>query len=87
MGEQTRTIERPPGADGQARSSLCKIVCGGLVAGVCFQILAAIAAVALAVSMIVIAIAGPAAPWIGGIILGSLATAAALCVHRSRHTA
>lgn len=87
MGEETRTLERPPHTDGELRGGLCKVICGGLVAGVCFQILAAVAAAALAISMIVIAVAGPAAPWIGGIILGSLATAAAICVHRNRHTA
>ncbi|MCJ7726364.1 MAG: hypothetical protein MUP76_08280 [Acidimicrobiia bacterium] len=79
------TADRTSGPLAETRSGLCKVVCGAISAGVCLHLLAAVAAVTLGISMIVIAVAGPAAPWIGGMVLGGLATAGAFCVARNRH--
>jgi len=79
------TADRASGPMAETRSGLCKVVCGAISAGVCLHLLAAVAAVTLGISMIIIAIAGPVAPWIGGMVLGGLATAGAFCVARSRN--
>jgi len=77
-------IDQANGPVAKSRGGLCLIVCGALTAGVCLHFLAAVAAVTLGISMIVIAVAGPAAPWIGGMVIGGLATAGAMCVARHR---
>lgn len=84
MNNDQLIIDPKPALNVQARGGLCKVVCGALTAGVCLHMLAAVAAVTLGISMIVIAVAGAAAPWIGGMVIGSLATAGALCVARNR---
>jgi hypothetical protein len=78
------TVDRNETPVTQVRSGLSRIVSGAMTAGVCLHLLAAIAAVTLGLSMIVIAVAGPVAPWIGGMVLGGLATYGVMCAARSR---
>ncbi|MBU1225654.1 MAG: hypothetical protein KJ698_00390 [Actinobacteria bacterium] len=84
MGPHRLTTDGTTRPGTEFRGGVCRVVCGALTAGVCLHLFAAIAAVALAVSMIVIAVGGPAASWIGGIVIGSLATAIAMCAARHR---
>ena len=84
MSNDQLTIDEVGTPFTRARGGLCRIVCGAMTAGVCLHLLAAVAAVTLGFSMIVIAVAGPVAPWIGGMVIGGLATAGAVCVARSR---
>jgi hypothetical protein len=84
MGQETLAMDNATRPGTEVRGGVCRVVCGALTAGVCLHLFAAIAAVTLAVSMIVIAVAGPAAPWIGGIIIGGVATAVAMCAARRR---
>jgi len=78
------TIDQPTRPGTEPLGSLSRIVCGTLAAGICLHLLAAVAAVTVGISMIVIAVAGPAAAWIGGMVIGGLATAGAMCVARKR---
>jgi len=84
MDSRELTIDTVTGPRAGVRGGLCRIVCGALTAGVCLHLLAAVAAVTLGISMVVIAVAGPAAPWIGGIVISGLAAAGAICVARAR---